>query len=151
MSRFLWYGTGIFCCKNLRAGPQSGISSLLDRDVSVSEALSCLVAGASCCCCLETDSSCGCCSETDSSCGCCSETDSSCGCCSETDSSCGCCSETALSCEVEGCGSEVFTSEVRFLLDVFLPGSYFLPLIVRWSFFYATAKTLTTCNCVLWN
>ena len=43
---------------------------------------------------------------------------------------------------------EVFTSEVRFLLDAFLPGSYFLPLIARWSFFSATAKSLVTCNCV---
>ena len=77
-----------------------------------------------------------------SSCGCCSETDSSCGCCSEADSSCGCCSEADLSCEVDGFGSEVFTSEVRFLLDAFLPGSYFFPLIARWSFFSATAKSL---------
>ena len=35
-----------------------------------------------------------------------------------------------------------------FLLDAFLPGSYFLPLTVRWSFFSATAKSLVTCNCV---
>ena len=103
------------------------MSSSLDRDVSVSEALSCLVVGASCCC---------------------SGTGLSCGCCSEMDSSCGCCSEADLSCEVDGFGSEVFTSEVHFLLDAFLPGSYFLLLIVRWSFFSATAKTLVTCNCV---
>ena len=45
-------------------------------------------------------------------------------------------------------GSAVFTSEVRFLLGAFLPGSYFLPLTVRWSFFSATAKSLVTCNCV---
>ena len=49
---------------------------------------------------------------------------------------------------VDGFGSAVFTSEVCFLLDAFLPGSYFLPLTVRWSFFSATAKSLTTCNCV---
>ena len=84
----------------------------------------------------------------DSSYSCCSEMDSSCGCCSETDSFCGCCSETDSSCEVDGFGSAVFTSEVSFLLDAFLPGSYFLPLIVRWSFFSATAKSLVTCNCV---
>ena len=53
-----------------------------------------------------------------------------------------------MSCEVDGFGSEVFTSQIRFLLDAFLPGSYFLPLIVRWSFFSATAKSLATCNCV---
>ena len=79
---------------------------------------------------------------------CCSETDSSCGCCSEMDSSCGCCVETDLSCEVDGFGSAVFTSEVRFLLGAFSPGSYFLPLTARWSFFSATAKSLVTCNCV---
>ena len=90
----------------------------------------CSVAGASCCC-LGMDSSCGCCSEMDSSCGCCSEAGLSCGCCSETD----------LSCEVDGFGSAVFTSEVRFLLDAFLPGLYFLPLTARWSFFSATAKS----------
>ena len=94
------------------------------------------------------DSSCGCCSETDSSCGCCSEMDLSCGCCSGMDSSCGCCSEEDLSCEVDGFGSAVFTSEVCFLLDAFLPGSYFLLLTVRCSYFSATAKSLATCNCV---
>ena len=55
---------------------------------------------------------------------------------------------THLVAVVDGFGSEVSTSEVRFLLDAFLPGLYFLPLIVRWSFFSATAKTLATCNCV---
>ena len=89
-----------------------------------------------------------CCSEMDSSCGCCSGMDSSCGCCSEAGSSCGCCVEADLSCEVDGFGSAVFTSEVRFLLDAFLPGSYYLPLTARWSFFSATAKSLVTCNCV---
>ena len=74
--------------------------------------------------------------------------DVSCGCCSETDSSCGYCSETDLSCEVDDFGSAVFTSEVYFLLDAFLPRLYFLPLTARWSFFSATAKSLATCNCV---
>ena len=74
--------------------------------------------------------------------------DSSCGCCSGMGSSCGCCAETNSSCEVDGFGSAVFTSEVSFLFYAFLPGSYFLPLIVRWSFFSATAKSLVTCNCV---
>ena len=94
------------------------------------------------------DLSCGCCSEMDSSCGYCSETDSSCSCCSEMGSSCGCCSEMDLSREVDGFRSAVFTSEVCFLLDAFLPGSYFLLLIARWSFFSATAKSLVICNCV---
>ena len=49
---------------------------------------------------------------------------------------------------MDGFGSEVLTSEVCFLLDAFLPGSYFLLLIARWSFFSATAKSLATCNCV---
>ena len=56
-------------------------------------------------------------------------------------SSCGC------SCEVNSLGSAVLTSEVHFLLGAFFPGSYFLPLTVRWSFFSATAKSLATCNC----
>ena len=50
-------------------------------------------------------------------------------------------------CPVKLMGSAVFTSEVHFLLDAFLPGSYFLPLTARWSFFSATAKSLVTCNC----
>ena len=49
-------------------------------------------------------------------------------------SSCGC------SCEVDGLGSAVLTSEVRFLLGAFFPGSYFLLPTV-------TAKSLATCNC----
>ena len=53
-----------------------------------------------------------------------------------------------MSYELDGFGSEVFSSEVRFLLDAFLPGSYFCLLIARWSFFSATAKTLVTCNCI---
>ena len=99
------------------------------------------------CCCLETDSSCDCCSEMDSSCGCCSEMESSYGCCSETVLSCGCCSKADLSCKVDGLGSAVLTAEVHFLLGAFFPGSYFLLLTVRWSFFSATAKSLATCNC----
>ena len=73
--------------------------------------------------------------------------DSSCGCCSEAGLPCGCCAEADLSCEVDGLGSAVLTSEVRFLLDAFLPGSYFPPLTARWSYFSATAKSLATCNC----
>ena len=72
---------------------------------------------------------------------------SSCGCCSEAGLLCSCCSEVDLSCEVDGLGSAVLTSEVRFLLGAFFPGSYFLLLTVRWSFFSATAKSLVTCNC----
>ena len=111
----------------------------------------------SCDCCSEMDLSCGCCSEMDSVSGCCSEIDLVSGCCSEMDSSgccsemvssCGCCVEVDSSLEVDGFGSAVFTSEVSFLFDAFLPGSYFLPLIARWSFFSATAKSLATCNCV---
>ena len=69
-------------------------------------------------------------------------------CCSEAGSPCGCCSEADLSCKVDGLGSAVLTSEVRFLLGAFFPGSYFFPLTVRWSFFFsATAKSLATCNC----
>ena len=44
-------------------------------------------------------------------------------------------------------GSAVLTSEVRFLLGAFFPGSYFLLLTARWSFFSATAKSLATNNC----
>ena len=67
--------------------------------------------------------------------------------CSEAGSPCGCCSEADLSCEVDGLGSAVLTSEVRLFLGAFFPGSYFLLLIVRWSFFSATAKSLATSNC----
>ena len=94
------------------------------------------------------ESSCGCCSETGLCSGCCSAMGASSGCCSETDSSCGCCVDVDSSFEVDGCGSAVFSSEVSFLFDAFFPGSYFLPLIVRWSFFSATAKSLATRNCV---
>ena len=44
-------------------------------------------------------------------------------------------------------GSAVLTSEVRLFLAAFFPGSYFLPLTVRWSFFSATVKSLATNNC----
>ena len=70
------------------------------------------------------------------------------GCCSEMVSACGRCVDVDSSFEVDGCGSAVLTSEVSFLFDAFFPGSYFLPLIARWSFFSATAKSLATCNCV---
>ena len=52
-----------------------------------------------------------------------------------------------MSCEVDGLGSAVLTSEVCRFLGAFFPGSYFLPLTVRWSFFSATAKSLATNNC----
>ena len=73
--------------------------------------------------------------------------DSSCGCCSEVDLPCGCCLEVDLACEVDGLGSAVLTSEVHLFLGAFFPGSYFLPLTARWSFFSATAKSLATSNC----
>ena len=112
-----------------------------------------------CCChCSGTDSSCDCSVEVESSWACCVEPVSlSCccsvlgasfGCCSETVSACGCCVDVDSSFEVDGCGFAVLTSVVSFLFDAFFPGSYFLLLIVRWSFFSATAKTLATCNCV---
>ena len=44
-------------------------------------------------------------------------------------------------------GSAVLTSEVHFFLGAFFPGSYFLPLTARWSFFSATAKSLATSSC----
>ena len=65
-----------------------------------------------------------------------------CCCCSEADSLCGCCS-----CEVDGLGAAVLPFEVHLFLGAFFPGSYFLPLAVRWSFFSATAKSLATCGC----
>ena len=67
--------------------------------------------------------------------------------CSEMVLACDCCAEVNSSFEVHGCGSAV-SSEVHFLFDGFLPGSYFLLLIVRWSFFSATAKSLVTHNCI---
>ena len=67
--------------------------------------------------------------------------DSLCGCCSEMDSLCDC------SCEVDGLGATVLPFEVRLFLGAFFPGSYFLPLAARWSFFSATAKSLATCSC----
>ena len=33
------------------------------------------------------------------------------------------------------------------LWGAFFPGSYFLPLAARWSFFSATAKSLAICSC----
>ena len=71
------------------------------------------------------------------------------GCCSETVSACACCVYADSSFEVDGCVSAVLTSVVSLRFDAFFPGSYFLPLIARWSFFSATAKTLTTCNWVI--
>ena len=66
-----------------------------------------------------------------------------CGCCSVTDSLCvGCCS-----CEVDALGAAVLPFEVRLFLGAFFPGSYFLLVAVRWSFFSATAKSLATCSC----
>ena len=112
-----------------------------------------------CCChCSGTDSSCDCSVEVESSRACCVEPVSlscycsvmgvSSGCCSEMVSACVGCVNIDSSFEVDGCGSAVLTSVVSFLFDAFFPGSYFLPLIVRWSFFSATAKSLATCNCV---
>ena len=54
---------------------------------------------------------------------------------------CGC------SCEVDGLGAAVLPFEVHLFLGAFFPGSYFLPLAARWSFFCATAKFLATCSC----
>ena len=113
-----------------------------------------------CCChCSGMDSSCDCSVEVELSWACCvklvllscccSVMGASSGCCSETVSACVGCVDVDLSFEVDGCGSAVLTSVVSFLFDAFFPGSYFLPLIVRWSFFSATAKTLATCNCVI--
>ena len=112
-----------------------------------------------CCChCSGTDSSCDCNVEVESSWACCVEPVSLSCCCSAMGASSGCCSETVPACvgcvdvdssfEVDGCGSAVLTAVVSFLFDAFFPGSYFLLLIVRWSFFSATGKTLATCNCV---
>ena len=44
-------------------------------------------------------------------------------------------------------GTAVLTSEVCLFLGAFFPGSYFLPLTERWSFFSATAKSLATSSC----
>ena len=112
-----------------------------------------------CCChCSGMDSSCDCSVEVESSWACCVEPvllscccsvlGASSGCCSETVSARGGCVDVDSSFEVDGCGFAVLTSVVSFLFDAFFPGSYFLPLIARWSFFSATAKTLATCNCV---
>ena len=80
---------------------------------------------------------------------CCSAMGASSGCCSEMVSACVGCADVDSSLEVDSCGSAVLTSVVSFLFDAFFPASYFLPLIARWSFFSATAKTLATCNCVI--
>ena len=91
---------------------------------------------------LNCDGTCSCwVSVVVSLCGCCSVTDSLCGCCSEMDSLCG------YSCEVDGLGAAVLPFEVRLFLGAFFPGSYFLLLVVRWSFFSATAKSLAICSC----
>ena len=49
--------------------------------------------------------------------------------------------------EVDALGAAVLLLGVRLFLGAFFPGSYFLPLVVRWSFFSATAKSLATCSC----
>ena len=65
------------------------------------------------------------------------------GCCSVTVSLCvGCCSS-----EVGALGAVVLSLGVCLFLSAFFPGSYFLLLVVRWSFFSATAKSLATCSC----
>ena len=76
--------------------------------------------------------------------GCCSVTVSLCvGCCSVTVSLCvGCCSS-----EVDALRAVVLSLGVRLFLCTFFPGSYFLLLVARWSFFSATAKSLATCSC----
>ena len=98
----------------------------------------------SCDCSVEVESSWTCCVKSVLLSCCCSVMGVSSGCCSEMVSACGGCVDV----EVDGCRSAVLTSVVSFLFDAFFPGSYFLPLIARWSFFSATAKTLATCNCV---
>ena len=95
------------------------------------------------------ESSWACCVEPVSLSCCCSALGASSGCCSETVSACECCVDADSSFEVDGCVSAVLTSVVSLRFDAFFPGSYFLPLIARWSFFSATAKTLATCNCVI--
>ena len=65
------------------------------------------------------------------------------GCCSVTVSLCvGCCSS-----KVDALGAVVLSLGVHLFLCTFFPGSYFLPLAVRWSFFSATAKSFATCSC----
>ena len=142
---------GSFVVNSLSSEPLSGsVLSSLDRDVSVSEACCCRCSGtdSSCDCSVEVESSWVCCSEPVLLSFCCSVMGASSGCCSETVSAGGHCVDVDSSLEVDGCGSAVLTSAVSFLFDAFFPGSYFLPLIVRWSFFFATAKSLATRNCV---
>ena len=101
----------------------------------------------SCDCSVEVESSWACCVKPVSLSCCCSVLGASSGCCSETVSACGGCVDVDSSFEVDGCGFAGL-SVVSFLFDALFPGSYFLPLIARRSFFSATAKTLATCNCV---
>ena len=54
----------------------------------------------------------------------------------------GCCSS-----KVDGLEAVVLSPGVCLFLCTFFPGSYFLPLAARWSFFSATAKSLATCSC----
>ena len=49
--------------------------------------------------------------------------------------------------EVDALGAVVLSPRVRLFFGAFFPGSYFLPLVARWSFFSATAKSLATCSC----
>ena len=49
--------------------------------------------------------------------------------------------------EVDAFRAVVSLLGVPLFLGTFFPGSYFLPLVVRWSFFSATAKSLATCSC----
>ena len=102
----------------------------------------------SCDCSVEVESSRACCVKPVSLSCCCSAMGASSGCCSEMVSACVGCVDVDSSFEVDGCGSAVLTSVVSFLFGAFFPGSYFLLLIVRWSFFSATAKSLATRNCV---
>ena len=41
----------------------------------------------------------------------------------------------------------VVSLEVLLFQCAFFPGSYFLPLAARWSFFSAIAEPLATCSC----
>ena len=120
-----------------------------DCSVEVESSWDCCVEPVSLsCCCSVMGASSGCCSGTISLSCCCSVMGASSGCCSEMVSASGGCVDVDSSFEVDGCGSAVLTSVVSFLFDASFPGSYFQPLIARWSFFSATAKTLATCNCV---
>ena len=136
----------------------SGTDSSCDCSVEVESSWVCCVeVESSWVCCVDVESSWVCCVDVESSWVCCFEPVLLSCCCSAMGASSGCCSETVSACgrldvdsslEVDGCGSAVLTSEVSFLFDAFFPGLYFLPLIARWSFFSATAKSLATRNCV---